>query len=225
VYGLIPIFYDEPRKGNPDDIRRGDVYLDQPVYLPGKWGLRLTRIDPTDSTGPEFEFTGRTADIFNHIPLKRPRLDSHEAFVAHTAKWERPVIVLSAANAYEPVVGAGGERPTDSYLCAPVYGSDQFPKELRDRIAAYEFPNLFYLPSCTRPPFDEGFVRLDHMQAISRGSLRSRRCNLTEDALNALDEWVVHYLTGTLPPGSLIEAYRTEELQRLNSATGDADRP
>lgn len=218
MYGLIPQFYDDPRPGAPDDIRRGDVYLDQPVYLPAKWGLRLTNIDPRERD-PDFELTGRTEDIFNHSPIKKLNLDSREALIVHKAKWQRPVIVLSEASAVEPIAGKGTALPSDSFLCVPVFGGDQFPKGLRARIAAYEFPNLFYLPSSTKPPFDEGFIRLDYVQAIRRNDLRSRRCALTEDARNALDDWLVHYLTGRLPAESLVGDYRSEELAKLQSAS------
>lgn len=127
------------------------------------------------------------------------------------------MIVLSEATAVDPIAGKGAAIPSGSFLCAPVFGGDQFPKELRERMAAYEFPNIFYLPTSVKPSFDEGFVRLDHMQSVRRNDLRSRKCQLSEDARNALDDWVVHYLTGRLPAESLVSVYRTEELEKLHT--------
>jgi mRNA-degrading endonuclease toxin of MazEF toxin-antitoxin module len=213
MFGLID-FYLARRSSNVNEIRRGDIYEDQPVYMPARHGIRLTNIDPNDEQDPDFELCGRTEDIFHHPPLKRYHLESNEAWIVHKAKWARPVVVLSHEPTVDPLPGHG-PQPSETYLCAPIFGADQHAKELRQRIAAYEFPNLFYLPESGSPSFSEGFVRLDFIQSIRKLDLRNPRCSLTADAMTALDEWLLHYLTGSLPVGSLVGEYRREEMEKL----------
>lgn len=137
-----------------------------------------------------------------------PRSRESRTIVAK-AKWTRPVIVVSAAAGAELTPNSGANL-TKTYLCAPIYGCDQFPKDLVERVRAYEFPNLFYLPECKKPRIDEGFIRLDHLQAIDKTKLQNRRSCLTEEAMTFFDEWLGHYTTGVLPDGSLVDLYRSE---------------
>lgn len=89
---------------------------------------------------------------------------------------------------------------------------------MRRRVRAYEYPSLFYLPESKKPPFQEGLVRFDHIQAIRRSDLRRRRpVRLTEEAIAAMEEWLFRYLTGRLPADSLIAEYRKEALAELAS--------
>jgi hypothetical protein len=224
VHGFIDRFYDRAKQGQPDLIERGEVYEDQPVYLPSRHGLRITKVDPMDDRVLDFELTGRTEDIFNHPPITKPKLPSGEALIVGQAKWARPVIVL-ANEGFDLLAGPGIARPSGMFLCAPVYGGDQFEEEMRSRVRAYEYPNLFYLPESKVPLFGEGLVRFDHLQAIRRSDLRRRKpVRLSADALAAMEEWLFHYLTGRLPTDSLIAEYRAEELVKLNGRPGEPER-
>lgn len=216
MHGVIDPFYVPAATGNPDMIQRGEIYEDQPMYLPARWGIRLHNFDPTEARDPDLHITGRTEDIFiNHPPLPRYRLEVGEAFVLGKAKWARPVVVL-AGEAVDLLAGPGEARPSDTFLCAPIYGGDQFSEEIRSRVRAYEFSSLFYLPASKVPVFDEGFVRFDHLQSIRRSNLRRRKAAmLSSEALLALEEWLFHYLTGRLPEDSLIGMYRQETMQQL----------
>jgi len=217
MHGVIEPFYLPSKTGRPDDIERGEIYEDQPIYLPSRHGLRITKVDPVDDRVVDFEVTGRTEDIFNHPPITKPKLPSGEALIVGQAKWQRPVIVL-ASEGFDVFAGPGAARGADSFLCAPVYGGDQFSAEIRSRVRAYEYPNLFYLPESGVPLFREGLVRFDHMQAIRRSDLRRRKpARLSEDALDAMEEWLFHFLTGRLPGDSLLAEYRSEELRKLNN--------
>jgi hypothetical protein len=155
--------------------------------------LRFLSSDPKEVEPPDFEITGRTEDVFHHSPMKHPvPVPWGEALVVSNAKWRRPVIVVSDATGSEILLPR--EKPTKTYMCVPVYGCDQHEKEPILRIAHYEYPNLFYLPRSIRPPFDEGFARLDHLQAIQVTNLRERKCRLSDEALDFLDEWLVYFL-------------------------------
>lgn len=72
---------------------------------------------------------------------------------------------------------------------------------------------MFYLPSSQVPSFEEGFIRLDHMQAIEVGHLRHRRLALAEEAKEALDDWMIHFVTGRLRTESIIPLYREALLE------------
>lgn len=218
MHELIDPFYEPAPRGQPNNIQRGQIYDDQPVYMPAKWGLRITRVDPMDDRNVSYEITGRTQDIFSHAPLVGPPpLADGEAFIVGKAKLRRPVIVL-AGEGFELFAGPQVAKPSDTFLCAPVYGGDQYPEEMRKRVRAYEYSNFFYLPESSAPLFRDGMVRFDHIQAIRRDHLRNRaRAQLTADALLALQDWLYHYLTGRLSADSLIGEYRAEELGKLTA--------
>jgi hypothetical protein len=63
VHGLIGPFYETAPRGQPINIQRGQIYEDQPVYMPARWGLRITRVDPTDDRNVSYEITGATEDL------------------------------------------------------------------------------------------------------------------------------------------------------------------
>lgn len=92
-----------------------------------------------------------------------PPLADGEAFIVGKAKLRRPVIVL-AGEGFELFAGPGVAKPSDTFLCAPVYGGDQYTEEMRKRVPAYEYSNFFYLPESKLPLFREGMVRLDHVK-------------------------------------------------------------
>lgn len=208
MHGLVDPVYEAVDGRSPNDIRRGDIYEDQPVYLPARHALRLSKIDPKETRQPEFEIAGRTHDAFLHQPIKWPvELPHGEALIVSRAKWSRPVIVISDAAGSELIAGLGSSRVVTTRVCIPIYGCDQHDRTTMQRVERYEFPNLFYLPKSVRPHMDEGFARLDHLQAIESSSLRNRRCQLSSDALDFLDEWLAGYLTGRMPSSGLIALY------------------
>jgi hypothetical protein len=144
------------------------------MYMPAKHGIRITRVDPMDDRKVEYEITGRTEDIFKHAPLVGPpTLADGEAFIVGRAKLRRPVVVL-AGEGFELFAAPNVARASDTFLCAPVYGGDQYEEGMRKRVRAYEYSNLFHLPESKVPLFREGMVRFDHLQAIRRDHLRNR---------------------------------------------------
>lgn len=210
MHGLID-FYERAATGQPNVIQRGEIYEDQPIYLPAAFGIRIRKTNPVTNAIEDIELThNRREIIFDHPPIMNPKLPNGEALVVGKAKWARPVVVL-ASEGIDLLPGPDKARPSNTFLCAPIYGADQFTQEKRGSVRAYEYPNLFYLPESKVPIFEEGFVRLDHVQAIHKLALRRRKpVRLTEEALIALEEWLFHYLTGRLPADSLIADYQRE---------------
>jgi hypothetical protein len=215
VHGLIEPFYD--RVGRDEQaVEPGHIYADQPIYLPPRHGVVISRLDPRDDRELGFKIGARTTQIFQHAPIKSLGLKSSEGFVAAKTKRDRPLIVLGGLRAQEPLAGSGRAQLLDAAICVPIYGADQFEEGFRRRVRAYEFENLFYLPAHASPRFDEGFVRLDHAQPVVHNQFAQHRgIRLSAAALEALLEWYVHFITGEISADSLIPEYRSEELARL----------
>jgi len=210
-------YYDAAPRWNPDKVVVGQIYAAQPTYLPAPFGIRLSDVGGDDA--PDMEITrARTQDLFQHDHCKAFALPPGEALVVAKAKWNRPVVVLGEPGT-ELLARRHKARRADSFVCAPIYGADQFSAGHIASVAAYAYPNLFYLPASVSPPFDEGFVRLDHLQAIARPHLRARRsAMLSAPALELLRHWLMNYLGGGLPAASPIAAYREHALAALDDA-------
>lgn len=212
--GLIDPFYVTARTDQHHRIEVGEFYLDQPVYMPPKYGLRINRVTAADEVD-DVDIIGRTQDLYNHPPVRRLRLGNDEALVVTKSKKNRPVLVLAQPGG-NPLPGPDTVADAHTWLCAPIYGGTQFSQNMRRSIRAYKYPNLFYLPECASPSFREGFVRFDHLQAIPEQHLTRRMpARLSEDAIEALHEWLFFYLTQRLPSNSVIAEYRQEKLAEL----------
>jgi hypothetical protein len=204
--GVIDFF--EPAEASYD---LGQIWCDQPVYLPPKHGVKFTRVNQDDDREFDFELTGRTSDTFDHPPINSLKLESTEGAVLAKTKWERPVIIVGGSGASD-VTPRGKPTHHDILWAVPVYGSDQYDEGLVRRIRMYDFKNLFYLPPSESPSFDEGYARLDHAQPVRRDFLRTHRgLKLTDDGLAALHEWLVAFSTGKIEQDSLILQYRAEQ--------------
>lgn len=210
MYGFIDQFYEQADA----KIEQGHIWSDQPIYLPPKHGLKISRVDPQDDRSLDFEICGRTADTFRHPPIHSLGLESSEAAVVAKTKRDRPVVVLGGTSATD--LKTRSSQFAGVVMVLPIYGFDQFDERDRRRASAYEFSNVFYLPEHKSPSFDEGFARLDHVQAVARDKLsRHRGLKLAADALDALLEWFVRYTTGRGPEDSLVLEYRREQLAAL----------
>ncbi len=207
MYGWIEPFYEATNKA----IAPGQVWSDQPIYMPPTHGLKIERVDPEDDTNLSLTVVGRTLDTFNHPPIKSLGIESTEAAVVARTKRNRPVIILGGQTATE--VRLRGTTVADIAMVVPVYGADQFDAHTRERMAYYEFTNVFYLPASKEHGFEEGFARLDHVQPVKTAHLTNHRgFRLAPDALDALIEWFMAFTTGRMPDDSLILEYRREQL-------------
>src|SRR5829696_7307728 len=82
MYGYIEPFYEAAAAAREP----GHVWADQPVYLPPRHGLKLTRVNPQDDRDLDFEVVGRTADTFNHAPVQTPEPAVHGGLSRHSRK-------------------------------------------------------------------------------------------------------------------------------------------
>ncbi|MDW5594641.1 hypothetical protein VSS74_09855 [Conexibacter stalactiti] len=207
------IDYYEPAQAT---VTGGQIWFGEPIALPAVHGLRIDRVSPRDDTRASVTFADRAAAAAgDHPPIKVLGLRSDESAAVVTAR-RRPLVVLGGAGATE--LTPAGPRAADTVLVVPVESVADHPRELRLRIAAYEFPNAFYLPAAPQHRFAEGFARLDQAQPLPRAALTGHRgFALTADALDALVEWFVAYSTGRRFEDSLIADYRRERLAELDA--------
>lgn len=211
MYGFIEPFYEKCGRA----IARGHIFNDQPVYLPATHGLKITRVDPQDDTQLEYEVCGRTDEIFNHPPVSSLGMESTEGAVIHKTKKDRPVVVLGGMHASELYAREDRTKHASIALVAPVYKAAQYTETMRCRIRNYELANVFYLPADGSLGFEEGFVRLDHIQSVDQDRLSKHRgIKLVDDALDALTEWLTTLLTAQESEDSLIREYRKEMLNQ-----------
>jgi hypothetical protein len=207
VYGWIEPFYEKTGAA----IEPGHIWCDQPIYLPPRHALKIERVSPHDDRDLDFRVGGRTADTFDHPPVRSLRLESSEAAVVAKAKKDRPVVILGGTSATD--LRPQSSNVADVVMVVPVYGADQYDEHTRRRISYYEFTNVFYLPAHGAPPFDDGFARLDQVQPVPQSHLsRHRGLKLSSDALDALIEWFVYCTTDRIPDDSVILDYRREML-------------
>lgn len=212
MFDYIEPFYHAAEKA----IEPGQIWSDQPIYLPPRKGMKVTRVNPKDDRDLDFKLCGRTAETFSHPPIHSVPLAASEAAVFAVAKKDRPVIVLGGLRGVEVSPGRDTSGHNETAWIVPVYGADQYTEHMRRRMAYYEFTNLFYLPASRDPAFDEGFARLDHAQPVHLRHLSKHRgLRLAPEALDALLEWFVSYSTQYLPRDSLILEYRKERLREL----------
>lgn len=209
MYGLIEPFYEVADAAKEP----GHIWCDEPIYLPPRHGLKISRVSPDDDTTLGLTICGRTADVYAHPPVKSLKLESSEAALVAKTKRDRPVIVLGgSATEIKP----SSTQYAGTLMVVPVYGADQYDERTRRRLMYYEFTNGFYLPAFGRPPFDEGFARLDHVQpAFADRLVRHCGIKLVPEAIDALVEWLIYSTTNRLPDDSLILAYRREMLGGL----------
>jgi hypothetical protein len=146
---------------------------------------------------------------FDHAPLKRPELRSDEALAVVRCK-HRPVVVVSQPTDCK---GSADHSISDCYLVAPVYSAANYSGEFVNRVRAYEYNTLFYLPGSPDHDMREALIRFDKLQVVCRALLKARQVTLTDDACWCLQEWMQYYQTGALD--DVIAEYRNAALTSL----------
>jgi hypothetical protein len=211
--GLIDPFYESCEPA----LEPGHIWCDQPIYLPARHGLKITRVDPSDDSKLDYKVCGRTEEIFDHAPVASLKMESTEGAVVAKTKRNRPVIVIGGMHASELLGRADRTTHAEIAMVVPVYKAEQYSDAMRRRMQTYDIANVFYLPAASSLAFKEGFARLDHVQAVPQARLSKHRgLKLSEDALAALIEWLTTLLTGQAPTDSMIDDYRNMVMQSKN---------
>jgi len=147
-----------------------------------------------------------------HFPIKEMNLRADENIYLLKGK-ERPGVILQTIetdfhNALHP-------EPYATVI--PLYTfKDRHDQPYRVRVAAFESPNLFYLPSAHEGIHEESVLRFEHTQPVTIAGLRpyfvdGKGSFLTNEAWTLLQHWYHQFLTGRVLDVSLqdhIDAYR-----------------
>ena len=161
----------------------------------------------------------RQGEFENPEPPNHPLgIRSDERAMIVGAK-RRPVIIISRAGTEQ----TNSPRSQDScFLVAPVYSFGRgetrraYSATFIERVKAYEYWHLFYLPEYSPARFSEGFVRLDRIQAIHRSLLEHRPLRLSDYVQELLQSWIRVYLGEELSDANdLLYTYRQQSIANL----------
>ncbi len=124
----------------------------------------------------------------------------------------RPAIVVSHRHGYPPQPSERGKWITAPLIqVAPMFLAETWPAPLVDSVRRAQHPQYVW----DRPPIDESrpaILRLDALQSLHREHTELYRFTgfrLAADALEIIDDWLMWWLTGTLPEGGDLLAAHT----------------
>lgn len=217
-------YYDAPEQGSPNNQlqRIGQLLWAPSLYLLDNRRRQAVKSSYTEDGGEQFRLEpanlrtefNQPGEISHQLGLRT----DERALVVRAKR--RPVIIIS-----QPVVrwSDGRRQQEDSYLVAPVYSfvGDEtklsYSQTFIDRVKAYMYWQLFYLPPDGRRRIREGFVRLDRIQSVHRELLDHMPIRLSDDVIELLRDWIRVYLGEDLREvnGFLLE-YRQEAVRQMS---------
>ena len=206
------------------DLRRGRLLL---AFVPHVDLVPMTmvpegRSSPTDHTKANYSLQALNINEpskYSRLPVAALPLYEGEDRVVYRAK-KRPVLVVSSGGPEIPKALRSSSKPkwqtSPTVLVAPYYGADEgvpragwYP-ELVKRIQRCEYPQYMWdkLPLSSRT--NGSILRLDHIQPIGRhhNSYEHTEYVLNEDAILALDEWLMWIMTDKLQQDGILLPFR-----------------
>ena len=217
-------YYETPEQGsiNSQLQRIGQILWAPSPYLLDNNRRQAVKSTYSESAGDQFRL--EPADL--RTEFNQPGQISHplnlrrdERALVIRAK-RRPVIVIS-----RPVARwiDGRRQQEDSYLVAPVYSFEgdetklSYSQTFIDRVKAYMYWQLFYLPRSGNRLIREGFVRLDRIQAVHRELLDPMPIRLSDDLIELLRDWIRGYMGETLQEvNPFLLEYRQEAVRQMS---------
>ena len=198
--------------------RIGQFFWAPSLFLFGEHRQYLLRSDYVQSRSAyEYHVERIRQNEFDSPGTPNPVLgiQSDERAVIVRVK-RRPVILISR-------VGTGRADSTrtqdECYLVAPVYSfaGDEtrlsYSQTFIERVKAYEYWHLFYLPGYTPARIRESFVRLDRIQAIHKSLLEQMSVMLSDDVQDLLQSWIRVFLGEDLNAvDHTLAAYRQQSI-------------
>ena len=217
-------YYDAPEQGsiNNQIQRIGQLLWAPSLYLLDNHRRQTVRSSYTEDGSEQFRLEladlrtefNQQGEISHSLGLRR----DDRALVIRAKR--RPVIIIS-----QPIAMwiDGRRQQEDSYLVAPVYsfeGDDtklSYSQTFIDRVKAYMYWQLFYLPRDGRRRIREGFVRLDRIQAVHRELLDHMPIRLSDAVIELLRHWIRVYMGERLQEvNSFLLEYRQNAVRQLS---------
>ena len=217
-------YYDAPEQGSINDqIQRiGQLLWAPSPYLLDNDRSQTVKSSYTEDGGEQFRLEPANLGTEFNQPgeISHPLgLRTDERALVIRAK-RRPVIIIS-----QPVARwiDGRRQQEDSYLVAPVYsfGGDEtklsYSQIFIDRVKAYMYWQLFYLPPEGNGRIREGFVRLDRIQAVHRELLDHMPIRLSDDVIELLRDWIRVYMGENLQEvNEFLLEYRQNAVRQMS---------
>ncbi len=151
---------------------------------------------------------------------------SDEVSVIRRHKWRPAIVVSSPCDAWR----AQPRQHDECFVVAPLYSfgarveKQPYPQTFIDRVKAYAYNQLFYMPPDGRYGIQESFVRFDRLQVVHERWLVPRSVVLDTDFLDALQSWLQAYLGGDLAAlNDVLSLYREEKLSALGITNRGSD--
>lgn len=183
------------------------VYPNTPPWIAEVTGIetgsavsyKIKKLDPASPTKP-------------HFPVKEMNLRADENLYLLKGK-PRPGVILQTVdtNFHNTLY------PEPYATIVPCYTfKERHDQPYRVRVAAFESPNLFYLPSAHEGIHEESVLRFEHAQPVPLAGVRpyfidGKGSFLSNDAWTLLQHWYHRFLTGRVLDITIqeqIEAYR-----------------
>lgn len=206
-------FYKKPNEDYRDCFYRGNFYFAPiPYLLEGEVHLlRLSYVDKDNFSNNQFVVDKRKV-----IELTNQNLPDMSAI-----KYKPGEFSLINKHKYRAVIAITGPFPnltdcdkSNGNLCLviPLYsthnndGSCRHKQLFLNRVQAYQYPTLFFLPQSDEFSVHETLARLDRISVIKTDCLKPRPVSLSEDADFCLSRWLMFFLGDKLD--EILENYR-----------------
>ena len=232
--GLVDTVFCAPRTGDSKYLRRAIVWVPC-AFLLEKF-VRLTpdhynpaRQEPDYFTARSYsaaDVLHRKHDLFHHLPVANEQLQKSEEFVVQRFKLRKAVI-------YSTSIEIPGFKAEDArrlriwfqgcFLVLPIYTLEteekqpKYPARFIERLKAYAYPHLFYLPRAEDFGMRESVLRFDRMQVVPKDFMHAANVCLSEDAAVLLEEWLKFYLFGELDDTTILAEYRKLALGEIST--------
>ena len=176
----------------------GQIFWAPILFLPGQSRLYVVRgAYSAKDLSYKYSVEPARSDEFDGLnePIQPLGIRSNERPLVVGAK-RRPVVLVSRQTARWSDLG---RTQDESYLVAPIYsfGGDEtklsYSPAMVERVKAYVYWQLFYLPASREGRVKEGFARLDRIQPVHKDLLEQRPVMLSDDARTLLQSWIRVY--------------------------------
>jgi hypothetical protein len=187
------------RKGHPI-VKPGQLVWAHQVYPTRQpYIVDCTGYDPRDSTNNTYAIRRLTDDNSGtHFPIKELDLRADENLYIMYGK-KRPAIVLQTIE----TTFYNQSNPEPYVLVAPCFTfKDKHAPEFRARVAAFQYPHLFFLPGHPINGSNQGVVRFEHIQPVAAVGVEPRiypgpkQCFVSDDAWAVLQHRLSLFLNG-----------------------------
>lgn len=204
-------------------LQPGQLVLADLVYpnVP-PWIVEVTGIESGGTATYKIKKLDPSTPASTHFPIRDINLRTDENLYLMKGK-PRPGVVLQTVETdfYNP------RNPEPYASVIPCYTfKPKHTQEYRVRVAAFESPNLLYLPSAHEGITEESVLRFEHLQPVPLKGLRpyfidGKTSFLSDEIWTIFQHWYYRFLTGRDLDAQLqeqIDAYRSLLLEAYKLA-------